>query len=40
MVDSLELHGLKEIDDFFRNEPEDCVLNGIISKVSINSHLK
>ena len=24
MLDSLELHGCKEIEDFLRNEPEGC----------------
>lgn len=27
MLDSLELHGRKEIEDFFRNEPEGCRLD-------------
>ena len=26
-MESLELHGRKEIEDFFRNEPEGCRLN-------------
>lgn len=27
MIDSLELHGRKEIEDFFRDEPEGCRLD-------------
>lgn len=27
MLDSLELHGCKEIEDFFLNEPESCKLD-------------
>lgn len=30
MLDSLELHGRKEIEDFFRNEPEGCRLDELV----------
>ncbi|MCI5744220.1 hypothetical protein [Phocaeicola faecicola] len=30
MLDSLELHGRKEIEDFFRNEPEGCKLDELV----------
>lgn len=30
MLDSLELHGRKEIEYFFRNEPEGCKLDELV----------